>query len=86
MTAQKCERNPGGERTAETSRTSPAPPQQLPVRSWVVCARFTVMKALAQWRSRTRNELTTFSDGDLRDIRRTRGEVEAMRCKAFWWA
>jgi uncharacterized protein YjiS (DUF1127 family) len=86
MTAQKCERNPGGERTAETSRTSPAPAQQLPVRSWDVCARFTVMKALAQWRARTRNKLTTLSDGDLRNIRRTRAEVEAMRCKAFWWA
>jgi uncharacterized protein YjiS (DUF1127 family) len=86
MTAQKCERNSGGERTAETSRTSPAPAQQLPVRSWDVCARFTVMKALAQWRARTRNELTTLSERHVRDIRRTRAEVEAERSKAFWWA
>jgi uncharacterized protein YjiS (DUF1127 family) len=43
-------------------------------------------KAIAQWRRvRNRNKLTTL-DGDLRDIRRTRAEVEAMRCKAFWWA
>ena len=44
-------------------------------------------KAIAQWRRvRNRNKLTTLSDGDLRNIRRTRAEVEAMRCKAFWWA
>ncbi len=37
-------------------------------------------KAIAQWRRvLTRNKLTTLSDGDLRDIRRTRAEVEAMR-------
>jgi uncharacterized protein YjiS (DUF1127 family) len=43
---------------------------------------------MAQWRRRirTRNKLTTPSDDDLRDIRRTRAEVEAERCKAFWWA
>jgi uncharacterized protein YjiS (DUF1127 family) len=44
-------------------------------------------KAMAQWRRiRNRNKLTKLSDGDLRDIRRTRAEVEAIRCKAFWWA
>ena len=26
------------------------------------------------------------SDGDLRDIRRTRAEMEAERSKVFWWA
>jgi uncharacterized protein YjiS (DUF1127 family) len=87
ITSKECGHNPGVDRTAETSRASPAPAQQLPVRLWDVCARFTVMrKALAQWRARTRNELTTLSEGHVRDIRRTRAEVEAMRCKAFWWA
>ena len=45
-------------------------------------ARFTV----AEWRRRVRvrNELLTLSDGDLRDIRWTRAEVEAEGRKPFW--
>ena len=71
------------------SLLSPAPEQQPLVRRWHVGAILTDMRqVIVQWRRRvlTRNKLTTFSDGDLRDIRRTRAEVEAMRCKAFWWA
>ena len=45
-------------------------------------ARFIV----AEWRRRVRvrNELLTLSDGDLRDIRWTRAEVEAEGRKPFW--
>jgi uncharacterized protein YjiS (DUF1127 family) len=45
-------------------------------------------KMMARWRRRvrTRNELSTLSDGDLRDIRWTRPEVEAERRKPFWRA
>ena len=71
------------------SLVSPAPEQQPLVRRWHVGATLTAIREVtAQWwrRVRTRNKLTTFSDGDLRDIRRTRAEVEAVRCKAFWWA
>lgn len=73
----------------KTSLVSPAPEQQPLVRRWHVGAMLTDMRqVIAQWRRRmrTRNKLTTLSDGDLRDIRRTRAEVEAVRCKAFWWA
>jgi uncharacterized protein YjiS (DUF1127 family) len=54
------------------------------VRAGFVAAR----KMMAQWRRRvrTRNELNTLSDGDLRDIRWTRPEVEAECRKPFWRA
>jgi uncharacterized protein YjiS (DUF1127 family) len=63
--------------------------QQPLVGRWHVGATLTAIREVtAQWWRRvlTRNKLTTLSDGDLRDIRRTRAEVEAERCKAFWWA
>jgi uncharacterized protein YjiS (DUF1127 family) len=43
---------------------------------------------IAQWRRRVRirNELVTLNDGDLRDIRWTRAEVEAECRKPFWRA
>jgi hypothetical protein len=73
------------EPTAEISRACPA----LRASFWPVGGASVFIltgKAIAQWRRvRNRNKLTTL-DGDLRDIRRTRAEVEAMRCKAFWWA
>ena len=75
--------------TAEMSLVCPAPEQQPLVRRWHVGAMLTDMRqVIVQWRRRvlTRNTLTALSDGDLRDIRRTRAEVEAVRCKAFWWA
>ena len=75
--------------TTEDVTRCPAPEQQPLVRRWHVGAMLTDMRqVIAQWRRRvlTRNKLTTLSDGDLRDIRRTRAEVEAVRCKAFWWA
>ena len=75
--------------TTEMSLVCPAPEQQPLVRRWHVGAMLTDMRqVIVQWRRRvlTRNTLTTLSDGDLRDIRRTRAEVEAVRCKAFWWA
>jgi uncharacterized protein YjiS (DUF1127 family) len=74
-------------RTAETSPACSTPEQQL--RSWRVGTALTATrKAIAQWRRRVRtwNELTTLSEGHVRDIRRTRIEVEVARCKAFWWA
>jgi uncharacterized protein YjiS (DUF1127 family) len=42
---------------------------------------------ITEWRRRvrTRNKLTTLGDSDIRDIRKTRAEVEAERCKAFCW-
>jgi uncharacterized protein YjiS (DUF1127 family) len=48
----------------------------------------TARQIIAQWRrrARIRNELTTLSDGDLRDIRWTRAEVEAECRKPFWRA
>jgi uncharacterized protein YjiS (DUF1127 family) len=67
----------------------PAPEQQPLVRRWHVGATITTIREVtAQWWRRvlTRNKLTTLSDIDLRDIRRIRAEVEAERCKAFWWA
>jgi uncharacterized protein YjiS (DUF1127 family) len=75
--------------TTEMSYACPTPKQPFPVRRWRVVATFTsAREAIAQWRRRirTRNKLTTPSDDNLRDIRRTRAEVEAERCKAFWWA
>ena len=75
--------------TTEMSLVCPAPEQQPLVRRWHVGATLTAIREVtAQWwrRVRNRNKLTTLSDGDLRDIRRTRAEVEAERCKAFWWA
>jgi uncharacterized protein YjiS (DUF1127 family) len=43
-------------------------------------------KVVKQWRRRVRmrTELATLSNGDLRDIRWTRAEVEAERRKLFW--
>ena len=43
---------------------------------------------MARWRRRLRirNELSTLSDGDLRDIRWTKAEVDAERRKPFWRA
>ena len=74
------------EPTAEISRACPA----LRASFWPVGGASVFIltsEAIAQWRRvRNRNKLTTLSDGDLRDIRRTRAEVEAIRCKAFWWA
>ena len=54
------------------------------LRAGLVAAR----EIMAQWRRRVRmrNELSTLSDGDLRDIRWTRAEVEAERHKPFWRA
>jgi uncharacterized protein YjiS (DUF1127 family) len=75
--------------TAEMSCACPTPEQPFPVRTWRVVAAFaSAHEAMAQWRRRvrTRNKLTTLSDDDLRDIRKTRAEVEAERCRAFWWA
>jgi hypothetical protein len=72
-------------RTAETSLACSTPEQQL--RSWRVGAAFTATReAIAQWgrRVRARNKPNTLHNQ--RDIRRTRAEVEAERCKAFWWA
>ena len=75
--------------TTEVSCACPTPEQPFPVRAWRVVAAFTgAHAAIALWRRRvrTRNKLTTLSDDDLRDIRKTRAEVEAERCRAFWWA
>jgi uncharacterized protein YjiS (DUF1127 family) len=45
-------------------------------------------RQVREWRRRvrTRNELMTLSDNDLRDIRWTRPEVEAEARKPFWRA
>jgi len=75
--------------TTEMSYARLTPEQPFPVRRWRGVATFTsAREAMAQWRRRvrTRNKLTTLSVDDLRDIRRTRAEVEAERCKPFWWA
>ncbi len=78
------------ETTAETPLACSTPEQQL--RSWRVGAAFTATReVMARWRRRvlTRIKPATSSDGDLRDIRdirRIRADVEAVRSKAFWWA
>jgi hypothetical protein len=71
------------DRTAERSLACSAPEQQL----WSVGTTFTATcEAIGQWGRyvRARNKSCTLSDQ--RDIRRIRAEVEAERCKAFWWA
>jgi uncharacterized protein YjiS (DUF1127 family) len=74
------------EPTAQISRACPA----LRASFWPVGGASVFIltsEAKAQWRRvRNRNTLTTLRDGDLCDMRRTRAEVEAIRCKAFWWA
>ena len=56
--------------------------------TWKELLGFGAHKAMAEWRrrARMRNELTTLSDGDLRDIGWTRAEVDAERRKPFWRA
>jgi uncharacterized protein YjiS (DUF1127 family) len=46
----------------------------------------TAREVVSQWRRRVRmrTELATLSNGDLRDIRWTKAEVEAERRKPFW--
>jgi hypothetical protein len=71
--------------TSKTSLACSTPEQQL--HSWRVGAAFTATReAIAQWgrRVRPRNRPNTLHNQ--RDIRRTRAEVEAARCKAFWSA
>lgn len=72
-------------RTAETPLACSRPEQQL--RSWRVGAAFTATReAIAQWGRRIRTHDKPNTLHDQRDIRRIRAEVEAERCKAFWWA
>ena len=76
------------DRTTKMSLVCPAPDQQPLIRPWRVGAAPTAIREVtARWWRRvlTRNKLTRLSDSDLRDIRRTRTEVEADRCKAFLW-
>jgi uncharacterized protein YjiS (DUF1127 family) len=66
-----------------------APARWLRVSADRVRAGFVVAhETMAQWRRRvrTRNELSTLSDSDLRDIRWTRAEMEAECRKPFWRA
>jgi hypothetical protein len=84
-TARDTSSGRGVIRTAETSLAYATTEQQL--RSWHLGAAFAATReAIAQWgrRVRARNKPNTLCDQ--RDIRRTRAEVEAERCKAFWWA
>jgi uncharacterized protein YjiS (DUF1127 family) len=72
-------------RTAQMARACLTPERQFLMRRWRIA---TTGEAIARWRRRVRprNKPTTISDGDVRDIRRTRAEVEAERSTAFWWA
>ena len=56
--------------------------------SWKGFLGFGAHKAMAEWRrrARMRNELTTLSYGDLRDIGWTRAEANVESCKPFWRA
>ena len=74
---------------AAISGAWPRPEQQIPVRGSRIRATFTgASEIMAQWRRRVRirDELMTLSDGDLRDVRWTRAEVEAESRKPFWQA
>lgn len=76
------------ERTAQISRVCPAREQQFPLRGWRVGATLAITReAIAQWRQRVwgHNKPSAVNDGDVRDIRRIRVDVEVERCKAFWW-
>jgi uncharacterized protein YjiS (DUF1127 family) len=77
------------DRTAQMARACLMPERQVLLRGWRIAATLAMTgEAIARWRRRVRarGKPTTISDGDVRDIRRTRAEVEAERCKAFWWA
>jgi uncharacterized protein YjiS (DUF1127 family) len=93
MKASLASQNVGSTRvldcTTEMSLVCSAPEHQPLVRRWHIGATPTAIREItAQWWRRvlTRNKLTTVSDSDLRDIRRTRAKVEAERCRAFWRA
>jgi len=76
------------DRTAQMAPASLTPEWQFLLRACRIAATLALTgEAIARWRRRVRarNKPTTISDGDVRDIRRTRAEVEAERCKAFWW-
>ena len=76
------------DRTAQMAPASLTPERQFLLRAWRIAATLALTgEAIARWRRRVRarNKLATISDGDVRNIRRTRAEVEAERCKAFWW-
>jgi hypothetical protein len=71
-------------RTAEASLVCSTLEQQL--RSWRVGAVFIATReAIAQWARRVRTRDEPNAIHDQRDIRRIRAEMEAERCKAFWW-
>jgi hypothetical protein len=77
------------DRTAQMARACLMPERQFLLRGWRIAATLAMTgEVIARWRRRVRalSKPTTISDGDLREIRRTRAEVEAERCKAFWWA
>jgi uncharacterized protein YjiS (DUF1127 family) len=77
------------DRTAQMARACLTPERQFLLRGWRIAATLAMTgEAIARWRRRVRprDKPTTISDGDVRDIRRTRAEVEAERSKAFWWA
>jgi hypothetical protein len=68
------------DRTAQLARACLMPDWKLLLRGWRVAAKLAMTSLLA------RNKPTTLSESHVRDVRRTRAEVEAERCKAFWWA
>jgi hypothetical protein len=71
-------------RTADASLACSTLEQQ--IRSWRVGAAFTATReTIAQWARRVRARDKPDPLHDQRDIRRIRAEVEAERCKAFWW-
>ena len=74
---------------AAISGAWPRPEQRIPVRGSRIRATFiSACEIMAQWqrRVRIRSELMTLSDGDLRDVRWTRADVEAECRKPFWRA
>jgi uncharacterized protein YjiS (DUF1127 family) len=76
-------------RTAQMARACLMPERQFLLHVWRIAATLAITgEAIARWqrRVRARDKPSTISDGDVRDIRRTRAEVGAERCKAFWSA
>ena len=72
---------------AAISGAWPRPEQRIPVRgSWIRATLASAREIMAEWRrrARSRNELMTLSDRDLRDVRWTRAEAEAECRKPFW--
>jgi hypothetical protein len=75
------------DRTAQIARVCLMPERQFPLRGWRIAATLAMTgEAIGRWRWRVRARHKSPTLRDQRDIRRTRAEVEAERCKAFWWA